>query len=129
MTVLTAHGGAFSFKCSSGTFNGTLTRIQVESPTAELVDLTAISDKAGSTVIVPTGDWKGGSVTVDFLYGKSTTDPIKLVRGCGELSFKSSGLTVTRQVVLESASVSASTGDIVRGSAKFVVTDYKPTSN
>jgi hypothetical protein len=47
------------------TFNGiaaTVTGVQVETPVAEIVDMTGLGDASGYTVQVATGDIRGGSV-------------------------------------------------------------------
>ncbi len=119
----TGHGATFTFTCDRGTFNGGVTKISVDSPTAEVVDMTGGSDDVGLNVLVPTGAWKGGSVAVEYVAG-SGFDVQLLVRGYGSLTFTSPGMSVSRQVLLESASRNASVGDVVRGSLKFLMTDY-----
>jgi hypothetical protein len=121
MAGATAHGATFSFL----TFRGTLTGISVEMPTAEVTNMTDASDGLGYTFMVPTGEWAGGTITVDFL--TTTADPQTLVRKVGNLSFSSAGYTVSRRVICESASISAQAGELVRGSLKFLMTDYRGT--
>jgi hypothetical protein len=107
------------------TFNGiaaTVTGVQVETPVAEIVDMTGLGDASGYTVQVATGDIRGGSVTVDFLYG-GNTDPQALIGTNGILVFTSSAYSVSRRAILESASVTAQTADVVRGQLKFRMTD------
>jgi hypothetical protein len=60
---------------------------------------------------------------VDFL--NFNVDPQSLVRKTGTLSFASAGYSVGRRVVCESASVTAQAGELVRGSLKFLMTDYQ----
>ena len=60
---------------------------------------------------------------MDFL--TFNTDPQTFVKKVGNLSFSSAGYTVSRRVICESASVSAQSGEIVRGSLKFLMTDYQ----
>jgi hypothetical protein len=62
---------------------------------------------------------------VDFL--ATGVDPQTFVRKVGPLSFSSSGYGISRRVVCESASVSAQAGELVRGSLKFLITDYQGT--
>jgi hypothetical protein len=121
MAGATAHGATFSFL----TFSGKLIGISVEMPTAEVTNMTAATDKLGYTFMVPTGEQSGGTITVDFLTWNA--DPWSFVKKVGELKFTSGGYTVARQVVCESASVSAQAGELVRGSLKFLITDYKGT--
>ena len=107
MAGATAHGATFSFL----SFSGKLTGISVEMPTAEVTNMTAATDGLGYTFMVPTGEWAGGTITVDFL--TFNTDPQTFVKKVGNLSFSSAGYTVSRRVICESASVSAQSGEIV----------------
>lgn len=125
--AVTGHGATFTFDGSRGTFSGGVTRISVDSPTAEIVDATGAYDPGDYDVKIPTGGWRGGSITVEFIAGASAGGVQPLVRGVGTLSFTSNGLSVSRQVILESASVGVSSGDVVRGSLKFVMTDWYGT--
>jgi hypothetical protein len=45
----------------------------------------------------------------------------------GSTQVTSAGYSVARRVVCESASVSAQTGELVRGSLQFLMTDYLGT--
>jgi hypothetical protein len=122
----TGHGATFTFAGSLGTINGRVTRLSVETPTAEVVDMTGVLEAPSLTVLVPTGSWRGGSVSVDFV-GDVTIGDVQLhVRSVGRLTFSSPGHNVARQVLLESASSQVSVGDVVRGSLKFLMTDYYP---
>lgn len=121
MAGATAHGATFSFLGAMATITG----ISVEMPTAETTDMTPASSNAAQQVIVPTGAWSGGTITVDFL--NLNVDPQVLVRSVGQLSFGSAGYSVSRRVVCESASVSAQAGELVRGSLRFRMTDYQGT--
>jgi len=106
-------------------FNGiaaTVTGVQVEMPVAEIVDMTPATAPVGYIYQAATGDWKGGSITVDFI--DYPGDPQVAVRTNGILSFTSSVYSVSRRVILESASVSARTGELVSGQLKFRITDY-----
>jgi hypothetical protein len=118
MAGATAQGATFSFRG----FVGKLTGISVEMPTAEVTNMTGVGNARGFTVMVPTGDHSGGNITVDFLTINS--DPWSFVKKAGVLSFTSAGYTISRRVICESASVSAQSGDLVRGSLKFLITDY-----
>lgn len=102
----------------------TVTSVQVETPVAEIVDMTSVTDPAGYTLQAATGDIRGGSVTVDFI-GLSV-DPQTLVGRNDVLTFASTAYSVARRVVLESASVSARTGELVNGQLKFRITDFVP---
>lgn len=122
MAGISAQGGTFSFRG----VNATLTGISVETPTAEVVDMTGFGDAVGNMVIVPTGSISGGTVTVDYLHAHGGVDPQTLVGEVGEVSFSADGYSVTRQVILESASHGAQVGDLVKGTLKFRMTDYYP---
>jgi hypothetical protein len=123
MAGLTAHGGAFTFHG----FSAAVTGISVETPTAEIVDMTPMTASANQVVMVPTGARSGGTITVDYIRLAATADPQTLVSRCDQLSFSSLGFSVSRWVVLQSASTEARVGDLVRGSLRFVLTDYTGT--
>lgn len=105
-----------------GGLNGKLTRISVESPSAELVDMTGLSDSVGNAYIVPTGCQKGGSFTIEFFVTGAA--PTGLVGSYGSLLISANDFSYSRQVVCETASFDLETNSLVRGSAKFVPTDY-----
>lgn len=121
MAGVTAQGAAFTF----AGFSGAVTGISVESPVAELADFTSIADRAEIIKIVPTGAWSGGSITVDYIATSGL--PTALVRSRGTLAFVSPRFTYSVNAVVESASITAQTGDIVRGSIRFKPTDYYGT--
>jgi hypothetical protein len=123
--MFVAQGATFTFAPSVGaSIVASLTRLGVETPTAELVDMTPGGANPGTMIIVPTGDTRGGTLSVDFLYAKNGVDPQTLVGKTGQATFQSPDLTVSRRVVVESASIEASVGDLVRGSITFRLTDY-----
>lgn len=119
MAGVSAHGGTFTFQG----FVGAITGISVQTPEAEVVDMTSSADVVGSIVRVPTGEWTGGSVSVDYIK-TSNTDPQTLVKQVGQLTFSSAGFSVTRRAILQSASTEARVGAAVTGTLNFVVTDY-----
>jgi hypothetical protein len=109
------------------TFNGigaTVTRIAVETPVAEIVDMTAGNDQPKTVGLVPTGEWRGGSVSVDFIYAAGGIDPQSVVGTVGQLQFNSRSLSIGRRVILESADYQASVGELVRGTLNFRMTDW-----
>lgn len=124
MAGVTAHGGTFTFVTSDASLLATITGLSIETPQAEVVDMTAWDEDFSIARMVPTGCWTGGSASVDYIHAQGGTDPHSLVRKAGSLSFSSAGYSVTRQAVLESATAQASTGDIVKGTLKFRFTDY-----
>ncbi len=120
MAGFTAQGATFTY---SG-FSGKVTGISVETPTAVIADMTAVGNPSGYMVMVPTGDWAGGTITVDFI---AAGDPQSLVKTTGIVTFASAALTISRRVVCQAASISAKAGEIVSGSLKFLITDYTGT--
>jgi hypothetical protein len=132
MAGFSAHGATFTFVGSLGnsgpvSFTGAITSINVTTPTAEIVDMTSVTDAVDVRVLVPTGAWAGGEVSVDYIATAGTGDVKDLVRRVGPLSFASPLFSVTRRAILESATQEASVNGIVRGSLTFRVTDYQGT--
>jgi len=123
MAGVTAHGATFSFFAAGVNVSGTITGISVEMPTAEVTDMSSTNHSGSQMVIVPTGAWSGGTITVDFLTVNS--DPQAAVRAVGQLSFTSAGYSIGRRVICESASVDARAGELVRGTLRFRMTDYQ----
>lgn len=126
MAGVTAHGGAFSFNG----FLGFVVGVSVETPTAEVVDMSGVSDAKHINNLVPTGAWSGGSITVDYLRHQNGPDPQSLVRGVGQLTFSAmqngqQSFGVSRRCILESATLEARAGELVRGSLRFRMTDYQ----
>lgn len=120
MAGVTAQGATF-------TFNGAvaiITGLSINAPKAEIVDMTGINDAANLTVMVPTGAVGPGNVTVDYVHIAGGIDPQAVIGVRGPLVFGSPGYSVTRNVILESASTEVRSGDVVRGSLNFVMTDY-----
>lgn len=99
--------------------------VQVETPSAEIVDMTGVGDNANLQVLVPTGAFTGGTITVDYL---ADAVPAASLGTVGAIVFVSSTLgTVQRRGILESATVEARTGELVRGTLRFRLTDYTGT--
>lgn len=105
----------------NGATVGYVTGLQVETPQAVIVNMTPADAPAAAQILVPTGEFTGGAVTVDY---QADAVPLATIGTMGPLVFSSSALTVTRTAILESATVSANTGEIVRGSLRFRLTDY-----
>lgn len=121
MAGVPANGATFTFRGVQAIVTG----ISVETPAAEVVDMASAADPVGAIVMVPTGEWSGGTVSVDYIHaGPLQTDPQAVVRQVGQLRFASPGYTVSRNAILESATTEARTGDIVRGTLRFRMTDY-----
>lgn len=124
-----AQGATFTYTGTlpaggSVSFVGSVVGLSVETPQAEVVDMTAIDAPANVSMLVPTGSWRGGMIQVDYLKVAGGGDPQQLVRSYGSLSFASQNHSVSRNVACESASEEARAGDLVRGTLKFVLTDY-----
>jgi hypothetical protein len=124
---LSAQGATFTFAGSLGSFQGSVVGINVETPVAEVVDMTSPTDPLGHVYLVPTGGWSGGSVSLDFLATPATGDVAAIVRGVGQLTFSSPTWSVSKRAILESANTEARVGELVRGSATFRLTDYEGT--
>ena len=121
MAGVSAQGATFTFKGVQAVVSG----ISVETPAAEVVDMASAADPVGTIGMVPTGEWSGGTISVDYIHaGPLQTDPQLLVRQVGQLAFASPGYSVVRNAILESATTEARTGDIVRGTLRFRITDY-----
>lgn len=113
----------YSATFSYGSFSGYVTGLQVEHPTAETVNMTGTSDPVGTFRLVPTGEKRGGSITVDFMHN-GTFDVATLIGTYGSLTFSSTAYSVSKSVICETASMEARTGEVVRGTLKFLMTDY-----
>ena len=120
MAGVIAQGATFTFNGAVATITG----LSISTPKAEIVDMTGINDPASATVLVPTGANGPGSVTVDYIHAYGGLDPQAVIGVRGPLVFGSPGYSVTRNVILESASTEVRSGDVVRGSLNFVMTDY-----
>ena len=120
----TGQGATFSFAGSRGSFSGGVTKVSVDTPTAEVVDATGLYDPSDVAVMVPTGAWRGGAITVEFVGSTANASVQSIVRGVGNLSFSSQGFQVSRRVILESGSEYVAAGDVVRGTMRFVMTDW-----
>ena len=103
------------------------TRVGVETPVAEIVNMTSISDDNKKLMLVATGDWAGGKLTVEYLRQRQDTDPQSLVGNFGTLQFSSGNYSISRSALLESASTEVTVGELIRGTMRFIVTDYSPS--
>jgi hypothetical protein len=120
MAGVSAQGATFTFNGIAATITG----MSVETPTAEVADMTGINDAVGATVLVPTGAASPGRIQVDYIHAAGGIDPQAVLGVRGTLYFGSPGYSVSRNAILESASTEVRTGDVVRGSIRFVMTDY-----
>lgn len=116
----TGHGATFSFNGSTAD----VASIDVRAPKARLTNMTGGAHLTGATVMTETGECESpGTITVEFVASPGA-DPQGFVHQRGQLSFSSPEFSITRNVVCDSASISARTGEIVRGTLTFVMTDY-----
>lgn len=128
MAGVSAQGATFTFTpTGAAPLSAIVTGISVETPAAEVVDMTSGVDPNGTLRLVPTGAWSGGAVSVDYIHAGQGQDDIQsIVRKVGQLAFSSRDYSVYRQAILESATTEARTGEIVRGTLRFRITDYYP---
>lgn len=126
--MFSAQGATFTFTPdAAGAMTANLTRLSVDPPTAEIVDMTPGGADPKQIILVPTGDWRGGSVSVDLLLHAGAPNLQSLVGLTGQVTFASPNLSVTRRVILESTGIEASVGDLVRANMNFRLTDYTGT--
>ena len=125
MAGFTAQNATVTYAYNGGgLINAVATSLTVQAPEAELTDITASTALLGTNVIDPTGDTSPGTVSLDFLATSFLSNPQALIGTYGNLTLSSPNYGVSRQVVCQSASITASTGDAVRGSISFTMTDY-----
>ena len=125
MAGFAAQGATFTFAtASAGQFGAAVTSLSVASPEAEVVDMTGVDDAQGQRIMVPTGDWSGGSVEVEYIASPNGAAPEAFVRQVGIVTFSSQNMTVSRRAVLVAADRRASVGEVVRGTLRFTLTDY-----
>ena len=125
MAGLNAQGATLTFNsATSGLYKFIASGVSIEAPEAEMTDMTSPGDLLGANVMVPTGDTSGGSMSVDFVATAGFLNPQAIVGERGLLTLSSPQYAVSRNVVLQGASVDSRVGDIVRGTMKFAITDY-----
>lgn len=113
-----ANRSSFSFRGSAYT----ATSVSVDAATPEIVNMTAVGDPVGAMKMVPTGAYTSpGRISVECL---GFADPIGLVGTTGDAVLSTSGTTITKRVVCESASVEARVGDLLRLRFSLMPTDY-----
>tara|TARA_Y100000401_G_scaffold38584_1_gene29119 strand:+ start:2685 stop:3062 length:378 start_codon:yes stop_codon:yes gene_type:complete len=118
---VTLHGASFSFRG----FDALISGVSVETPKAEIINTTSVYDNVGVRQDLPTGEQaQPGTITVDYIAKSTSADPQNLVHAQSQLNIVGSNYSITRNVILESASVDARTGNSIRGSLKFRMTDF-----
>jgi hypothetical protein len=125
MAGFVASGATFTF-CG---VQATVTRVSVEAPTAEIVDMTAHNSPAYQIVLVPTGVYTGGTIDIDYIASAGGTDPATAIGKVGQAVFSGIGYGVAKQVVCESATKEAAVGQLVTGSMRFRITDHYVTDS
>jgi hypothetical protein len=126
MAGYVASGATFTF-CG---VKAIATRVSVESPTAEIVDMTAHNAAVNATTLVPTGAWVGGGGTVDVEFLQSPQNgvsPLLAIGKVGQASFSGNTFSINNHAVCESATVEAAVGDLVRGTMRLRFTDFTVT--
>lgn len=121
---LSAAGATFTFFSDKGNMSANIVGLSVETPEAQMVDMTPTSLPANVMLMVPTGEYKGGSISVDYIRFAGQVDATTLLGGVGIASFSSPRHSVARRVMLRRASEEARVGDVVRGTMEFAWTDY-----
>lgn len=118
--MLLANGTTFTFNSTAYT----VTAIRVTSPQPEIVNMTDVDDALGSMQMVKTGDaLSPGTVEIDVL---GVVDPTTLVGTYGELSITgTASVGSSLKALCESATMEARVADVIRGTARFVLTDYE----
>jgi hypothetical protein len=124
MAGFAAQGATFTFAGSRGQIKANVTSISVNLPQAEVVDMTSPLDPLGYRVMVPTGDVSGGSIDVEYIASANGGQADRYIGDYGPLTFSTPSMQITKQVVLSGAGVDARVGDLVRGTLRFVLTDY-----
>jgi len=125
MAGFVAQGSTFSFAPAAGSSVVlTATRVAVEEPTAEYVNMTsALSTVTAAMNLVPTGDWVShGAVSVDFICAPSMTTLKGIIGKSGTLSFTGSSFTFSTKAIAESGEITAGVGEVVSGRALFRIT-------
>lgn len=100
------------------------TRVSVDHPTAEIVDMTPYNAPASQVVLVPSGANGGGTVDVDFIQPTGGIGPLQAIGKVGVLSFTGNVFSISNRAICETATQEAATGDLVRGTMRFRLTDY-----
>ena len=123
---LSAFGATFTFNSDKGILTANVVSVSIETPEAQAVDMTPPTVAANIQLLVPTGEYKGGTIQVEYIRKSGQADPATLVGGVGTASFTSPGLTTSKRVYLRRASEEARVGDVVRGTLDMAWTDYEP---
>lgn len=105
-------------------FTALITAVSVESPQAEIVDMTRPTDGVGVKRMVATGDiLSPAKIRVDYIRQSSSPDPLTYQGTSGTLTFTHSALTITKSAIVENVATEVAVGDVLRGSINFVATE------
>lgn len=103
-------------------FTALVTSISVESPQAEIVDMTRPTDAVGVKRMVATGDiLSPAKIRVDYIRQSSSPDPLTYQGTSGALAITHAQFSLSENAIVESTSSELSVGDLIRGSLSFVV--------
>lgn len=125
MAGFVAQGSTFSFTPAAGSSVVlAATRVAVEEPTAEYVNMTsALSTATAALNLVPTGDFLSlGAVSVDFICSPGRTTLKDIIGRSGTLSFTGSSFNFSTKAIAESGEITAGIGEVVSGRALFRIT-------
>lgn len=118
MSAALAQNSTFSFKG----VNYTATSVSVESPQAEVVNMTPATGAVGEVLMRETGDFLSpGRATIECFGFQAV--PKNLAAQRGLLSFATQLGTLQTQAICESATVEGRVGDLLRLRLSFVLTD------
>jgi dienelactone hydrolase len=123
------YDATFQYTCPEGSFAAVLVGLQVQTPVAELVDMTPALAGKKFNAVVATGHVTGGTITADYIRtapiaGAGSFDPAFLIGTAGSVRFTSSAYNLNRTVLLESVGREARVGENIQGQLVFRITDY-----
>jgi hypothetical protein len=105
-------------------FTAGVTSISVESPQAEIVDMTGLTDAIGVKRMVATGGiLSPAKIRVDYIREATSPDPLTFQGTSGTLAISHAALSVSKPAIVESVSTEMAVGDLLRGSISFVATE------
>jgi hypothetical protein len=125
--AISSHGTTFSFSGITG-LAGSVVSISVEEAQGEVVDMTSSTDYIGTRRLVSTGDiTTPPKVSIEYFRSAEnmTVHPPTYMSGIPDgilsIGHGGSGVGVSRQASVESASTEMAVGDFVRGKITFVI--------
>jgi hypothetical protein len=114
-----AQGTSFTFNSTGYT----VTSVRARAAQPEVVDMSPISHPINTgPMLVATGAFLvPGSVEIELIGPQS---PLSMIGQTGQLSITGPVGGITENAICETAEVSAQVGDVVRGSARFLITSH-----